>query len=227
MIPLRDSVRPKRTPVVNIFIIAFTFVVFVYELSLTNADLQASIYGYGLVPVNFVEGLVSPAGIPPWLALVTAIFLHGSWLHVIGNMLYLWVFGDNVEDRFGRLGYLVFYLAAGMAAGLAHIVANPTSPVPTIGASGAVAGVLGAYFVNFPRARVLALVPVGIFLPIVQVPAILFLLLWFGLQLINGVASLGVATQVTQGVAWWEHIGGFAAGVTIALAFRVFGSRPR
>lgn len=227
MIPLRDSLRSKRTPVVNISIIAFTLFVFIYELSLSNPELEASIYDYGLVPVKFLEGLSGSVSFPPLLTLITSIFLHGSWFHVIGNMLYLWVFGDNVEDRFGRFRYLVFYVGAGVTAGIAHVIANPNSPVPTIGASGAVAGVLGAYFVNFPRARVLALIPIGIFVPIVQVPAVFFLLLWFGLQLINGVASLGVTTQITQGVAWWEHVGGFSAGVIAALIFRLVGTRSR
>ncbi|MEW6426084.1 MAG: rhomboid family intramembrane serine protease, partial [Bacillota bacterium] len=149
---------------------------------------------------------------PLFLPFLSAMFLHGGWFHVIGNMWYLWIFGDNVEDRLGRFRYLLFYLAAGIIGSIAHILTNPTSPVPVIGASGAIAGVLGGYFITFPRSRVLALVPVFFFLTLMEVPAVIYLALWFVLQLFNGTLSLG---GVANPVAWWAHIGGFVAGMVL------------
>ena len=156
MIPLGDSIRPQKRPYINILFIVLNIVIFVYQLGLTKVELIEFIYRYGVIPEKFLlfQGL-------NWFPLVSSTFLHGGWLHLLGNMLYLWVFGDNIEDRLGHAGYFVFYLAAGAVSGLAHIIANPLSAVPTVGASGAVAGVLGAYFILFPHARVLTLIPVG------------------------------------------------------------------
>lgn len=185
-----------------------------------RSQLEAFFTAYGMVPAQIVDawqqenlaGVLGPA--------FTATFLHGGWLHLLGNMLFLWVFGDNVADLVGSFRYLAFYLSAGMLANLAHAFTNPASMLPTIGASGAVAGVLGAYFINFPRSKVLTLLFLGILVTVVEIPAIFFLLYWFFLQLVNGVASLGVATAATSGVAWWAHIGGFVAGALLINFFR-------
>jgi membrane associated rhomboid family serine protease len=171
---------------------------------------------------HLLQGQVRPM---VWLPVVTAMFLHGGWLHLGGNMLFLWIFGDNVEDRLGRLGFLLFYLAAGVAATALQIVLNPTSLVPTLGASGAIAGVLGAYVVLYPRAQVLTLVPLGLFMTTLRVPAVLYLLIWFGLQALQGVSSLATARADTGGVAWWAHVGGFALGVVVGAVLRL-GRRP-
>jgi len=204
---------------VTMLIIAVNLALFFYEASLPPRQLEFLIRNYAIIPSHYLapgryslEQLLWP--------LVTAMFLHGGWLHVIGNMWYLWVFGDNVEDQMGRWNFLLFYLLAGLVGNVAHIIADPFSRMPTIGASGAVAGVLGAYLVLFPRARVLALIPVLIFITITEVPAVIFIFLWFLLQLVNGLATLGVPTQATAGVAWWAHIGGFLTGFFLAPFFR-------
>lgn len=231
MIPIRDSTRSRRFPIINFLLIIANFLVFAYELSLGREELAVFFHQFGLIPADLVKwvGLAGDRGtatLPADPAMVlaslfTAMFIHGGWFHIVGNMLYLWVFGDNIEDRLGSLGYLAFYLLAGVAASLSHVVANPASTIPIIGASGAVAGVLGAYLVHFPRARVLALVPLGLFLQLIEVPAVLFLVLWFVLQLASGVAGLGVASQASEGVAWWAHVGGFVFGVLLILYLRL------
>jgi membrane associated rhomboid family serine protease len=220
MIPLRDSMRPQRYPYVNILLIFINIALFFYQVSLSNEKLAELFFRYGVIPQNFflLQGnLLFP--------LLGSMFLHGGWFHLLGNMLYLWVFGDNVEDRMGHSGYLFFYLLAGVTASLAHIAANPQSTVPTIGASGAIAGVLGAYFILFPRARVLTLIPIGFFLTTARLPAVLFLFLWFFLQLFN---ALGATAASAQMVAWWAHIGGFligiVAGIVTLLYRRILGT---
>ena len=155
--------------------------------------------------------------------ILTSMFLHGGWIHLVGNMLYLWIFGNNIEDRFGRVGFLLFYLAGGIAAAVTQVWIDPTSTVPIIGASGAIAAVLGAYLVLYPRARVLSLVFLGFFYQLLQVPALLVLGFWFVLQLIDGLASLG-ATASNGGVALFEHIGGFLMGVFVAVVIRAIGN---
>ena len=191
--------------------------VFLHMLSLPSPQaVERLISAYGVIPAQFTHPAPRGGG-SPVLRLETSLFLHGGWLHLLGNMLFLWIFGDNVEDAMGHGPFLVFYLLCGAAANLAHIAANPMSREPTIGASGAIAGVLGAYLVLYPRARVLCLVPLWIFLQFVWIPAILFLPLWIGLQLLSGFASLG--TEQTGGVAWWAHIGGFFAGVILVHFF--------
>ena len=209
MIPLRDSMRPLRYPYVNILLIFINIALFIYQLSLGSEELAELFLRFGVIPHNFLA--LQGYSISP---LFTSIFLHGGWFHLLGNMLYLWVFGDNVEDLMGHRSYLLFYLLAGMAANLTHIAANPQSAVPTIGASGAIAGVLGAYFILFPRARVLTLIPIGFFLTTARLPAILFLFLWFFLQLFNALFAAAAAAQM---VAWWAHIGGFLAGILAGL----------
>lgn len=213
MIPLRDSVRPKSIPFINYSLILLNILVFYKEVTLSPDQLELLIDRFGLVPKAFSslqwENLINGLQLLP--TLTTSTFLHGSFLHVAGNMLYLWVFGDNVEDRLGHFKYLIFYLTAGIIGSIAHVFFNSKSTIPTIGASGAVAGIMGAYFLAFPRAKVLALVPVFFFITITQVSAVLFLFLWFFLQLINGLTTFGLSEQ-TQMVAWWAHIGGFVAG---------------
>ncbi len=153
------------------------------------------------------------------------MFLHGGWLHVLGNMLYLWIFGDNVEDRLGHFRYLIFYLLTGYVATLSHVFLYPLSDVPLIGASGAVAGILGAYLILYPRARVLTLVFIFVFIQIVPIPAVIFLGIWFLMQLLSGVA--GLSSQAVQGVAFWAHVGGFAAGMLLVALFARRGENPR
>lgn len=211
MIPLRDSVRPRNKPYINWLIIAINLYVFVREIMLPPEQLNQLFFYLGVIPSNVMYLLFNGSVTDPYmLTFITAMFLHGGWMHVLSNMLFLWVFGDNVEDRLGHLRYLLFYLGTGILASLAHIMASPTSEVPIVGASGAIAGVLGGYFVSFPRARILALVPIIFFFTLMEIPAVVFLALWFILQLFNGAASLGGAVNT---VAWWAHIGGFVAGV--------------
>ncbi|NLL21576.1 MAG: rhomboid family intramembrane serine protease [Firmicutes bacterium] len=211
MLPLKDSVRPRKYPYVNLVLLFTNIAIFIFQLSLDEAGLTEFIYRYGVIPHEFIlsQGQV-------WLPLFTSPFLHGGWFHLLGNMLYLWVFGDNVEDRLGHFGFFLFYLAAGLAGNFSHIIANPSSLIPTIGASGAVAGVLGAYFVLFPRARVLTLIPIGFFITTARLPAMIFLFLWFLLQFFN--AFLAGLNPGAQTVAWWAHIGGFLLGCIIAIA---------
>lgn len=218
MIPLHDDIPSRHYPLVTRLLVLASVLVFLYEWSLPARKLWVLVHSWGVVPARYssLEHLL----VYRWelaLPLVTSIFLHGGWMHLASNMLYLWIFGDNVEDRMGHGRFLVFYLLVGVLGNAAHILADPASRVPAIGASGAIAGVLGAYLVSFPGARVATLVPLGIFLTVVQVPAVLFLFAWFLLQLANGVAALGVPSA--QQVAWWAHIGGFVAGLLLVGVF--------
>ncbi|HEY6192218.1 MAG TPA: rhomboid family intramembrane serine protease [Bacteroidota bacterium] len=214
MIPLRDSVPSNTTPFVNYLLIATNTVVFLYEASL-GRHLDAFIFRYGLVPADLLGALHSGhVHAALFLPMFTSMFLHGGWLHLLGNMLFLYIFGDNVEDRFGHGGYLLFYFVAGLAAAATQTVFSPGSGVPMVGASGAIAGVLGAYVFMFPAARVTTLIPIFIFFQIVELPAFLFLGIWFLLQAISGLLSLGIGADA-GGVAWWAHIGGFAAGALL------------
>jgi membrane associated rhomboid family serine protease len=210
MIPLRDVIPSRTFPFFTITFIVVNSVAFLFELSLPEPALDSFLLMYGVVPVRF-----------SWLAVVTSMFLHGGWLHFLGNMLYLWIFGDNVEDRLGHGRFVLFYLLCGAAAALAHVFMNPSSAIPTIGASGAIAGVMGAYFVLYPQSRVLALLPLFIFWEIIEVPAILFLGIWFVMQFFSGIGSIAAdATVQTGGVAFWAHVAGFLAGIAGVLALR-------
>jgi membrane associated rhomboid family serine protease len=224
VIPLRDNIPSSTRPVVMVLLIAACFAVFFYTLSLGSPQAVEHVADvYGVVPATFT-GHAPPAGAAPLsVRLVTDLFLHGGWLHILGNMLFLWIFGDNVEDAMGHGRFLVFYLLCGVVANLAHIAANPLSTEPTIGASGAIAGVLGAYLVLYPGARVLCLVPLWIFLQLVWVPALLFVPIWVGIQLVSGLASLGV--EQSGGVAWWAHVGGFVTGALLVRVFATARSR--
>ena len=217
MIPLRDTVRSRSFPAVTVALILANLLVFIQELRAGPALLERIVFAYGLIPERFSHwtqaggGALSPLR---WLPLLTSVFLHGGWLHLLGNLLYLWIFGDNVEDRLGHFRFLGFYLLCGVCAGVLQCWFDPNSPVPTIGASGAIAGVLGAYLVSFPRARVLTFVPV-FFIPwIVEIPAVVFLIAWFGMQLLAGLFIQG--RELNGGVAWWAHVGGFVAGMLLA-----------
>jgi membrane associated rhomboid family serine protease len=222
MLPLRDENRSGSFPIVTVSIIVGCAAVFLYELSLGQVGLKQFIDVFALTPGQVTYGLHSgDAGLPRLLApFFTSMFLHGGWLHLIGNMWFLWIFGDNVEDRFGHVRFLLFYLVGGVTAGLTHVLLNPGSEMPTIGASGAVAAVLGAYWFLYPRARVLTLVPAGFFIQTAELPAKLFLAIWFGLQFLSaGIVALTRQETGAGAVAWWAHIGGFLFGYLVAVVF--------
>jgi rhomboid family protein len=212
MIPLRDVIPSRTTPYITITIIVLNALAWLFEISLPRDVLPAFLQYYGVVPADFS---------PP--TLVTSMFLHGSWSHVIGNMWYLWIFGDNVEDRVGHGRFIVFYLLCGIVAALAQVAADPTSALPTIGASGAIAGVMGAYFVLYPQSRVLTLLP-WIFIQIVELPAIVLLGFWFLMQLFSAGAIAVTASTHGGGVAFMAHVAGFALG---AMGIFVFRKRER
>lgn len=205
MIPIKDNIPSRKRPFITIAFIVINVVVFIYEMSL-GRDVNTFIFHFGMIPRNIVAG----QGIH---TLFTSMFLHGGFWHILGNMLYLWIFGDNVEDAFGHFGFLAMYLVTGLAGSAAHILTAVGSKVPTIGASGAVSGVLGAYFILYPRAQVLALVPIFFFIRFMALPAFIFLGFWFFLQLLYGASSMGGGA----GVAFFAHIGGFVVGVLLGL----------
>ena len=215
MLPLSDSIQSRRAPVINLTLIALNVAAFLYELSL-GPQLSQFVDGYGAIPARVTAALAGKPGVNHWvlLSLLTAMFLHAGWLHLGGNMLFLWIFGDNVEDRLGHVIYVLFYLTCGIIANLAEAYALPTSTIPAIGASGAIAGVLGAYIITYPGARVSVLLPILLLFPIVEVPALIMIGLWFATQFFNGVASLGVGQQ-SGGTAWWAHVGGFVIGMML------------
>jgi len=210
MLPLTDHLPARRTPVINYLIIAANVLMFFWELSL-GPYVQRALYSVAFVPRYFwVPGYL----VPNIIRIFISMFLHGGFLHIASNMLYLWIFGDNIEDRLGHAKYLIFYLVCGFGATLTHAFFNAGSNVPAIGASGAIAGVLGAYLVLYPKQRVTTLIPIFFFIIIREIPAIFLLGFWFVLQLFAGVGSLGVAqADVTGGVAYFAHIGGFVLGI--------------
>jgi membrane associated rhomboid family serine protease len=219
MIPLSDSAARRSFPVVTLGIILLNVLLFGFELSLGDG-VQQFLEAAGVVPAEYACRCdIPPADVGPfWVTLVTSMWLHGGWLHIGGNMLYLWIFGDNVEDAFGRLGYLLFYLASGVAAGVAQILASPGSTITSIGASGAIAGVLAAYLVLFPTAPIRTLLVIGPFITLRRVPAIILIGFWFVIQLLDGVAAFADTTTTSEGgVAYWAHVGGFVFGLLIAL----------
>lgn len=218
MFPLRDDVPSRSWPLATVLLIIANFYIFYQELVLSAPALHRLIGAWGLVPARFLADFAGrPFDLATYLPLVANLFLHGGWLHIIGNMWYLWIFGDNVEDRLGKIRFLRFYLFCGIAANLVQIMVDPGSTVPTIGASGAISGVLGAYLMLYPRARISVFL--FILLPIIQVRAWLFLPVWFLLQLQSGTSALVTSSA---GIAWWAHIGGFVAGMVLAA-----GMKPR
>ena len=220
LIPIYDDNPTKTFPWVTISLIVANALIFFYMLSLDfrSEELGRFVMTFGVVPQD-IEATLGTGGLVggATLTLFTSMFLHAGWLHISGNMLYLWVFGNNIEDHLGHLGFLLFYLAAGVAGSLAHIYFNSGSPIPSIGASGAIAGVLGAYLILYPRARVVTAVVIIIIIRLVSLPAIVVLGLWIVFQLFSGIASVGAEGG---GVAWWAHIGGFAVGLIVALVLR-------
>jgi len=221
VIPLKDLTPRRSTPFMTLFIIAANIAVFIHEISLSPRMLDALTNTYGLVPIRIQYALsgahhvtIAQAFIP----LFTCMFLHGGWMHIIGNMWFLWIFGANVEDHLGPLPYLLFYLVCGLGSGVSQVAFSWGSHIPSIGASGAISGVLGAYAVFFPGSRILTLVPLFIIFFLARIPALIFIGLWFIIQFISGLGSLGAVN--TGGVAWWAHVGGFALGAIIAFSLR-------
>jgi membrane associated rhomboid family serine protease len=212
MIPLQDNIRARRPPLMNYAIIIVNVLLLVYQMRLPEPALEAFLTRHGAIPSRFL----GDTDIVQIGTLVSSIFLHGGWLHLVSNMWALFIFGDNIEDRMGPVRYLLFYVVAGMIAGMVHIYLHASSALPVIGASGAIAGVMGAYLITYPRARVITLVPIG-FLWFVQIPAVIYLGLWFALQLFSGVQTLAAdaVEDAVGGVAWWAHIGGFVAGMIL------------
>ena len=204
MFPLRDVIPSRTTPIVTMAIIIVNVLAFLYEESFDSGSLDAFIRTWGFVPVVFT-----------WPSLFSSMFLHGGLWHLAGNMWSLWIFGDNVEDRLGHLRYLGFYVLCGVVAAVAHFWSDPTSAIPTIGASGAIAGIMGAYFVLYPRSRVLTLVFLIFYIDIIEVPAVVFLGFWFLMQLVSGVGALAATTQTSGGIAFWAHVAGFAVGAAL------------
>ncbi len=221
MFPLRDDVPSRQFPLVTVSIVVVNVLVFLFQV-LAGPAASSIVDLFGIVPARMTTQWQNPLVA---LTFVSSMYLHGGWAHLIGNMWYLWIFGDNVEDRMGRGRFFVFYTLCGLVAGVLQIVAAPRSTIPMIGASGAIAGVLGAYLLLYPRARVSTLVPLFFFIRIVWLPAIVVLGSWFAMQLLNGLASLSVVVQ-TGGVAWWAHIGGFVAGMVLLPVFRRRGVQP-
>jgi membrane associated rhomboid family serine protease len=225
LIPLRDENPPAIVPVVTRALIGVNLAIFLYE-SVLGPGLTGFLLEWGFTPVKLT--LAARYGdlplLPAAAPVFTSMFLHGSWSHVLGNMWYLWIFGDNVEDAFGHFGFLVFYLGCGVVATLLHYLVVPMATIPTVGASGAIAAVLGAYILKFPRARVLTMLPIFPFFQVVPLPAFLVLGLWFLFQFILGVGALG--SYAGGGVAFWAHVGGFLAGLTVMWAVQA-GRRSR
>lgn len=209
MFPLRDENPTSRTPYVNYILIAVNILAFIFQVMLGSSQ-EAFVYQFALIPAQVTSGI----DVGDVLDVFTSMFMHAGLAHIGGNMLYLWIFGDNVEDAMGHGRYLFFYLVGGITASIAHIFTNPGSQIPTVGASGAIAAVLGAYLVLYPQSRVVTLIFFGYFMRMAMVPAILVLGLWFVLQLFQGVLTLGAAD--VGGVAFWAHIGGFVAGLVLA-----------
>ncbi len=206
MLPLRDTIRSHRFPIITWALIGLNTLVFLFEAQLSPQALTHFVNTWGLVPAEF--SLLSPLS---WGRVLLSMFLHGGWFHIISNMWFLYIFGDNVEDRMGAGRYLLFYLLGGAAAALGQVLIAPGSTTPVVGASGAIAAVLGGYFVLYPTAKVTTLVPVFFFITFVDIPAVLYLGFWFVMQIFSGMAALGA--PMNAGVAWWAHIGGFLFGM--------------
>lgn len=207
-----DNVKGGSYPLLSYGFILLNIAIFLFQLSLPQGQLQGFIFNFGSIPEEITQG-------QDWYTLLTSMFLHGGWMHLIGNMLFLWVFADNIEATIGSFNFLVFYLLGGLSAALCHIWFNWYSEIPMVGASGAISAIMGAYLVLFPTSRIKVLFFIFIF----RVPAILFLLIWFYEQTISGIGELNVPTAATSGVAWWAHIGGFAFGLLAGLYLRFSG----
>jgi len=221
LIPIRDTIPHRHPPLMTWMIILANGLAFAYELSLPPPALKTFFFLFGMVPARYFHGeSLSWIGLPlhGFLPFLTSIFLHGGWMHIIGNMWFLYLFGDNVEDRMGHLGFLIFYLISGLFAGAVHCWTNTQSTLPTIGASGAIAGVMGAYLVLYPRSRIITLIPIFFYPLFVEIPAIVFLFFWFLTQILSGGLAL-VSGESFGGIAWWAHAGGFLAGIILQFFF--------
>jgi membrane associated rhomboid family serine protease len=219
MFPLRDDNPVSITPVLTVALIAVNVLIFMYQVSL-GPGVEAFVYQYGSIPAVVLGTRHLPEGlsaVPPHLSLITSMFLHGGFMHLLGNMLFLWIFGNNIEEAMGRIRFILFYLLTGVAASLTHVLINPQSTLPSIGASGAISGVLGAYVLLYPRARVLTLVFLGFFVRLMYIPAGFMLGIWFVMQLLSGSMS---GEESGGGVAFWAHIGGFVAGMLLVGLFK-------
>jgi membrane associated rhomboid family serine protease len=225
MFPIKDDIPSRSFPAVTVGLIVINTIIFIFEISMGRTSRMSFVTDYGLLPQNvtaFFDGTGMSAG-RVFFPFFSAMFLHGGWFHLIGNMWYLWIFGDNVEDRLGHARFLVFFLLCGVLGNVAHYIFNASSEIPAIGASGAVAGVLGAYLVSYPGARILVLFPLFFFIQFIELPALIVLGFWFVLQFLNGAASVVLSTAA-GGVAWWAHIGGFVGGLVI---FKIFRPKPK
>ncbi len=221
MIPIRDANPSRRTPWVNYSIIVCCAFIFLYELQL-GRDLDGFLFEYGLIPARVTRPEIARhyALVEQVLPFFSSMFLHGGWLHLSGNMWVLCIFGDNIEGELGHVQYLLFYLLCGLIAALIQVITNPLSNVPTIGASGAIGGVMGAYFLLYPHARILTLIPIFFFFTLMEVPAYLFLGFWFLLQFYSGAFSLISHSEQYRGIAWWAHVGGFVGGMMLLFLFK-------
>lgn len=223
MIPIRDNLYRKRFPLTTLVLISINVFIFLYQQTLPGRELERFYYEFGLVPAFISEPILAlRLGVGTGLLqpFFTSMFLHANWGHLLGNMWALWIFGDNVEDSLGKIRFLFFYLFTGLGAGLFHFFTNFYSLIPTIGASGAIAGVMGAFMILYPRARIVTLVPIIFFFTLVNIPAFIYLGIWFLSQLYFGTLTLGLGSA--GGIAWWAHIGGFVLGIFMLPYFRRF-----
>jgi membrane associated rhomboid family serine protease len=226
VIPISDNLPRRSTPVGTYLLVLLNVAVFWLQLSLEQPELEKAFYLFGIVPARYAHPeWAQQVGFPldDYWPFLTSMFLHGGWIHLLGHLWTLWIFADNVEDRMGTLHFLSFYLFCGILAGLVHYLTNPHSTVPAVGASGAIAGVLGAYFLLYPTARIVLLFPIFIYPLFLELPAFFYLLFWFLTQVSSGTLALGTP-DAAGGVAWWAHIGGFAAGMA---SFGLFLKRPK
>jgi len=221
MIPIRDAIRSKTFPVVNVLIIVLNILAFLWQLS-QGPHLMEALFLYGIVPIRYSDPELSVqfSTFQQWLPFLTSIFLHGGLLHILGNMWFLYIFGDNIEDRIGHIRYFIFYIFCGVAAGLIHLMTNWSSKIPTIGASGSISGVMGAYLLLYPRSRILTLIPIFFFFQFVEIPAFIFLGYWLLIQLF----SASLTPNSIGGIAWWAHIGGFMVGL---IFIKIFDAIPK
>ncbi|MBI3805080.1 MAG: rhomboid family intramembrane serine protease [Nitrospirae bacterium] len=221
MIPLKDDLLTHTTPVVTVALVAVNIIVFFYEVSL-GAGADNFIFQYGAIPLNLVHGMDGGRqGLVAVSSVLTSMFLHGGFMHLAGNMLYLWIFGNNIEDVMGHVRFILFYLVCGVIAAYTHALTDPGSRIPMVGASGAISGVLGAYLVLFPHAKVLTLVPIGFFIQLIRIPAVLVLGIWFLVQFVSGIFGYsGIFGSQSGGIAWFAHIGGFLAGMVLIYPFK-------
>lgn len=213
MFPLYDTVRSRRFPFINLMLILINVLAFLYEIQMDPSALKEFIFEWGLIPARLLS---DPSTV--WVTIFTSMFLHGGWFHIINNMWVLFIFGDNVEARMGGIRYLIFYFLSGVAAVFLQTYILPSSNVPMIGASGAVAGVLGAYLILFPHSRIASLVPILFIFTIIEIPAVIFLLFWFASQLYSGLFAIQGSSG--SGIAWWAHVGGFLFGIIMVFFFR-------